>query len=456
MKSFPAGVTPPKKVRIYHRAGYFLLQWWDPSAGKTLNDRVDGDLIDAIARAREIDAKILAFRRGGVVSRDLRHDALVDAYLADQQRRADAGQIAIGTVQRYRSALSHYRDYVDTADLDRRYRRVSLVDRAFALDFAAFLKQRVVAANGRDKGNKRPLKSINFVLDATRAMYEWAADPHRGDLMPDGFRNPFLRDVVARRKVPTNPLGEPDITMTMAEEFLAVCDSFQLRLFAPMVLYGLRAAEPILICHEHMDGGFLHVNCIPELDYLTKGHRDKSLPMLPEVHKLLGDDDGQLSGLIYTRRRASEGRERPSLLGQSLDEMTIAYRDRVRQLKVPGTAARDKTLDSVIKDAGGLTYKRIEGEFKRIAKSLDWPTEATMKDFRHLFNTTMANAGLSLEERAYLMGQAPSKHVNLIYLHLNTLVERYNAAANKHYAGILKLLRLGSAKYAKVCDKNDS
>ncbi|MGB0766846.1 MAG: hypothetical protein ACPGYV_03970 [Phycisphaeraceae bacterium] len=448
MKSFPAGVTPPKKVRIYQRAGYFLLQWWDPSAGKTLNDRVDGDLIDAIARAREIDAKILAFRRGGVVSRDLRHDALVDAYLADQQRRADAGQIAIGTVQRYRSALSHYRDFVDTADLDRRYRRVSLVDRAFALDFAAFLKQRVVAANGRDKGNKRPLKSINFVLDSTRAMYEWAADPHRGDLMPDGFRNPFLRDVVARRKVPTNPLGEPDITMTMAEEFLAVCDSFQIRLFAPMVLYGLRAAEPILICHEHLTDSFLHINCIPELDFLTKGHRDKSLPLLPEVRQLLVGDDAAVAGLIFNRRGVSEGKLNPPLAGYSLQDLTAAYRYRVRQLKTADAAGREKVLDAVLNDAGGLTYKRIEGEFKRIAKALGWPEEATMKDFRHLFNTTMANAGLSLEERAYLMGQAPTKHVNMVYIHHNALVEKYKAAANEHYEGVLELLKQanGTAK----------
>lgn len=441
VKAFPKGVTPPKKVRIYQRAEHYLLQWWDPAAGKTLNDRVDGDLIDAIARAREIDDKLQAFRRGGVVSRDLGHDAIVDAYLADQQRRVDAGQIAIGTVKRYRSALNHYRDFVDGAGLDRRYRRVSLVDRAFALDFAAFLKQRVVAANGRDEGNKRPLKSINFVLDATRAMYEWAADPHRGGLLPDGFRNPFLRDVVARRKVPTNPLGEPDITMTMAEEFLASCDPYQLRLFAPMVLYGLRAAEPILICHEHLTDNFLHINCIPELDYLTKGHRDKSLPMLPEVRQLLASDNAKAKGLIFTRRGVSEGRLDPPLAGYSLQDLTSAYRARVRQLKTDNAAEREKVLDAVINDAGGLTYKRIEGEFKRVAKSLSWPEQATMKDFRHLFNTTMANAGLSLEERAYLMGQAPTKHVNMVYLHHNALVEKFKAAANEHYAGVLEMLR---------------
>lgn len=367
--------------------------------------------------------------------------ALVDAYLADQQRRADAGQIAVGTVKRYHSALDHYLAFVEAAELGRRYSRVSLVDRAFALDFAAYLKQRVVSGNGRSKGNKRPLKSINFVLDATRAMYEWAADPHRGGLLSDGFRNPFLRDVVVRRKIPANPLGEPDITMAMAEEFIAVCDPYQLRLFAPMVLYGLRAAEPILICHEHLTDNYLHINCIPELDYLTKGHRDKSLPLLPEVRQLLAGDDTTAKGLVFNRRGISKKKLNLPLVGYSLQDLTAAYRYRIRQLETADAAGREKVLDAVANDAGGLTYKRIEGEFKRIAKSLGWPEEATMKDFRHLFNTTMANAGLSLEERAYLMGQAPTKHVNTVYLHHNALVEKFKAAANEHYAGVLDMLR---------------
>ncbi len=41
------------------------------------------------------------------------------------------------------------------------------------------------------------------------------------------------------------------------------------------------------------------------------------------------------------------------------------------------------------------------------------------------------------------MGQAPTRHVIMVYLHLNTLVEKYKAAAAKHYAGVLKLLAPG-------------
>jgi hypothetical protein len=44
-------------VRIYARQDHHVLQFWDPAAKKTLYDRVHGDLIDAIARARDLDLK---------------------------------------------------------------------------------------------------------------------------------------------------------------------------------------------------------------------------------------------------------------------------------------------------------------------------------------------------------------------------------------------------------------
>ena len=59
----PSGISLPKKVRIYQRFDHFVLQWWDRQVKKTLSTRVDGDLIEAITKAREIDEKLLNFRR---------------------------------------------------------------------------------------------------------------------------------------------------------------------------------------------------------------------------------------------------------------------------------------------------------------------------------------------------------------------------------------------------------
>ena len=49
-----------------------------------------------------------------------------------------------------------------------------------------------------------------------RALYAWAADPDRGGLLPEGFRNPFLRATATRGLLKSDPLAEPDLTLPMA------------------------------------------------------------------------------------------------------------------------------------------------------------------------------------------------------------------------------------------------
>src|SRR4051812_41399028 len=91
---WPRGIDPPKKVRVYLRSGHFLLQWWDPSAGKNLSQRVDGDVVDAVVRAREIERRLVEFKssgRGAGVR--LSPDELVAKFLTDLNARADAGEV---------------------------------------------------------------------------------------------------------------------------------------------------------------------------------------------------------------------------------------------------------------------------------------------------------------------------------------------------------------------------
>jgi DDE superfamily endonuclease len=66
--------------------------------------------------------------------------------------------------------------------------------------------------------------------------------------------------------------------LQVAGHLAKACDSYQLRLFVPMLLFGLRATEPCLLFREFLDSGWLRVPCLPELDYLTKGRRDKRFP----------------------------------------------------------------------------------------------------------------------------------------------------------------------------------
>src|SRR5207249_11163120 len=109
-----------------------------------------------------------------------------------------------------------------------------------------------------------------------------------------------------------------DISIEMAADFILAADRFQLSLFAPLLLYGLRPGELGWLFAEHIEADWLSVASIPELDYSTKGRRDKRFPLTPCLRSLW-DSEGQMRpGLIYVNRPAAEGLQKPSLWGLSL------------------------------------------------------------------------------------------------------------------------------------------
>lgn len=441
IRDFPMGIAGPRRVRIYQRAEHFVLQWWDKAAKRNLSERVEGDLVAAIARARQIDERLEHFRSSGQQVKRASHEELIDRFLADLKRRADAGEIEPKTVARYMSALDHYRRFVDQPDIQRQYPRIGSVNREFALVFAAYLNQVLVLPNGHAHSQPRPMRRPDLVVDVVRAMYQWAADPDRGRLVPEGFRNPFARRARHDRRGPAVHLGDPDISLAMAAEFLAACDPVQLPLFAPMVLYGLRAAEPCFLFRESLDGSWLNVPCLPELAYLTKGRREKRLPLLPALKTVLAPLlTLQPSGVLYLRRGVIGGKEKPPLVGASLDHLVHEFQRRCA-LKAAHTAVdRQRIRDQVLHDAGGIDYDQIVGEFSKLARSLGWPKEATLKDFRHLFATCLENAGMPEHYRKYLLGHSPGRAASVHYTHLNEIRDRFEEAVERKLRPLIDAL----------------
>jgi hypothetical protein len=436
---FPTGIVAPQRLRIYRRSGHHLLQWWDPAARRNLAERIDDDLVAAIVRARQIEERLTNFRTGGRKhARRLLHGDLIDQYLADLRQRADAGEIGSATVKRYQDALQHYRAFCEQLDVRRNWPHAAGANREFRLALSAFLTSRAVAPNGRAAAPKHPMRGRVFVLDTVRALFEWAADADGGALLPEGFRNPFLRRGERRSLLQGDPLAEPDITLPMALDLVKTCDSYQLRLFVPMLLFGLRAAEPCLLFREFLDSGWLRVPCLPELDYLTKGRRDKRFPLLEDVQDLWDHLSGDHShGLLYLRRAVEELREKAPLLERSLEEITAEYRRRCAAGKTADAATRQRLRAAVISQAGGLRYDDIEREFQVLARRLNWPSQATLKDLRHLFATTMNNASLPEAYRRYLMGQSPGKAAIGAYTHLNELRRHYAEAVRREWQPLL-------------------
>jgi hypothetical protein len=444
---FPGGVTPPRKVRIYFRRDHYVLQVWDPRERATLSDRVEGDLVAAIARARELEERLAAARSAGRPRhRRLGHADLVGRFQADLGRRADAGEIDPATVGRYETALRHYLAFCAQQSAAKTFPFAAAVNRDFRLAFTSFLAGRQGPGGGRGATPAKPLKSKDFVLDTVRALYEWAADPDRGGLLPDDFRNPFRRSGASRSVLKGDPLAEPDVTQSMALDLVAACDAWQLRLFAPLLLFGLRAAEPCFLFREYLAGGWLQVPCNPDLNVKTKGKRSKRLPLLEALQPLWDLVRGDTtSGLLYVRRPVWEGAERPPLLGSALAELVQEYRRR-SAAGAGSAAARLRARDTVLGDAGGLNYDHVEGEFRRLARRLGWPAAATVKDLRHLFATTLNDAGMPEAYRRYLMGQAPGRAAVVSYTHLHELPRLYAEAVHKEWSPLVAAINRRAAE----------
>ncbi len=430
------GVTLPKRVRIYRRREHFVLQWWDRVQRRTLNERVDGDLVEAIGKARTISERLAAFNTSGASKRITLLD-VIDKFSIDLTERADAGEIAPGTPRRYLSALHHLREFVVQPLIQRDFRLASRVNRKFRLLFAAFLQRPTTK-------RKRNIDS-QFIFDTCRALFEWAADCQRGNLIGEGFSNPFCDRHGGATAVRPMALGEPDVTVDMACEYLARCDFFQLRLFATILLCGLRPSEITYLMSENRDTCWLQVECLPEISYFSKGRRDKRFPCVEPLDGLLGSSP---HGLLFTRR----GHESTLPLQGLAKE--FAYR--LTKLQSPSAAKREQVRDQLLREQGCLDYDRIEGEFHSVAAKLNWPRSATIKDFRHLFCTCLENAGMPEYYRRFLMGQSPGRAAIVGYTHLNKLREHYVAALRSELSPIVATIeeRLKSLDGASACRRS--
>ena len=436
-----AGIKMPRKVRIYQRSEHFVLQWWDRQFKKTLSTRVDGDLIEAISKAREIDENLLNFRRSGKCNARINQVQLLAQYQAHLERRSNSGEISLTTVNRYRSALSHYANFVKQPHILARYEKAIGIDHAFALEFRTYLKNLWVSPNGHPAASRKRLESLTYVMNTARGLFAWALSDQSGPLLPPQFTNPFAVRFRDTDETSSDLFGDPDISLAMAADFVRACDAWQLPLFCMYIFYGLRAAEPCWLFAESISYDWLRVECDRQLGYTTKGRRDKRLPMIEPVRRALAIAACPRSeGLLFQRRPSAIRRQRDQVLTRSREEMRTSYSNRIKERKTTSAAEAIKLRGEIHWQSGGLNYDLINKEFRQIHDRLGWTKSATLKDFRHLFSTCMGNAGIPDYYRKYLMGQSQGKAAIVQYTHLNQLKEHFQKAIHEQMGPILQAL----------------
>ena len=427
---FPCGIVPPKKVRLYSRANHFVLQWWEPAQKRTLSDRVDGDFLAALTRARQLDEQLDERGRVSTGRRRLSYAELIEGYMDHLRRRADAGEIDLRTVSRYQTALEYFKKFTSQLDVAADYPHPGRTDREFVLRFQGFLQQQRIV---RGKVT-RLLEGHEFILATVRSVFTWASDPEQGNLLADSFRNPFTGRNWTIRRPAIDLTRELPITIPMAADFLQACDGYQRRLFAPLILFGLRAAEIGWVFNEDVTSEWFTVRCHHELGYLTKGQRDKKFPLLPKIRSFLvpSSDCG-----LWVQRRSWATDSGPVF---SRDAMIAEYQRRLSRHGSPDAKIRRQVRTQLLREQGALEYDHIHGQFQNVGKQLKWPESATLKGFRHLFATSLENNGCPVSYRQYFMGQSQGRSAIVRYTHLDEMSRHFGDLIENRYAPILAAL----------------
>lgn len=390
----------------------------------------------------QIDERLELFRSSGTGRGRCGLYEFVSRYREHLQKRADAGEVDSATVERYGSTIRHFGAFVERPSVSKIYRNVSAVNRDFETEFSTYLQGLHVSPNGSPSAAVRPMRGQAFVMDVVRALFEWAADPERGNLLPSGFRNLFSKRSRRTSDIQVDPIRELDVTVAQAIKLVEACDQFQLSLFAPVILFGLRPGELSWLFHEHVENDWREVTCLPQLDYLTKGRRDKRFPLSDRLAEIMSVNSRNQHGLIYSSPRARTVKRPPPLLGGALVDLTDEYHRRCHAAGSIGAEKKRAIRDRLMREAGQLSYDQIKLELDKLATQLRWPKTATLKDLRHLFATCLENAGVPEFYRRYLMGQSFGKAPIVTYTHVteDKVREHYLSALRTELAPVAEAI----------------
>ena len=76
---------------------------------------------------------------------------------------------------------------------------------------------------------------------------------------------------------------------------------------------------------------------------------------------------------------------------------------------------RLKTLDSLFREAGAVTYDQLSREFQKMVRRANLPANPTLKSLRHHFGAALEKANISYFTRKYFMGHRVRRDPLAIY-----------------------------------------
>lgn len=315
---------PPARKRIGRVSLYLHRRQWYAyyrQAGRAVRQPLCSSESEAEVRASLINARLVA-EAAGVSIHDLDQD-LVVARAAAVCTAAPSITVAelrskflhhhehvlgssIGTVSRYATATRHLLAFCE---------REGVTD-ALAVPVALFverLRTVEVSPNGHANSSKRRLldKGVRYILETCRSMYHFGL---RRNHLPRQQPNPFSEIGLGQLRI----RDAKRIFVFSPEQELAFFQAAQPWAFAvhfTLAKTGLRSGELVHLLIEDLDlvNGWLHVRSKPELGWVTKTNRERRVPLVEPVARLLAAVvEGRPHGVVFRRQPKNELRPRAS------------------------------------------------------------------------------------------------------------------------------------------------
>lgn len=313
---------------------------------------------------------------------------------------------SLATVNRYRTATRHLVEFGERPG-----------GRPFAaheIDVEAFvrhLRSLRVAPNGHRNSRLRPLRDngVRYILETCRSMYAYAVKRRH---LPPYTDNPFAGIGGKRSRVED---AKPVFVFDEESElrFLTAADHWTFAVHFLLAKTGLRVGELVRLLVEDIDfeGGWLHVRNRPELNARTKTRRERAVPLIAEIIRVLRALVGHRQAGLVILRQTIDPKHLPLAQADSGQLAEIARR-RIADLEAAEHANLDRRAvirvqQQLWREAGATSADRIRNSIIRIGTTVGYDGLSCPKSWRHTFATLLQDANVDPLIRQQTLGHAP-------------------------------------------------
>lgn len=423
------------KVSIYRRGRSYWIYFRDK--GRSIRKKIDGNLAVARATASQVNVHLEQGRSSPFSFQTKPISQVVENFL--EHCRAVRG-LRIRSVRRYRAALDHFLEFVNTRP---NLNNIDQVKESTVEEFVRYLRRKKRVRSGEKTGPRDKYKTggIVFILSTCRTLFDYARKCH---LLSPYEENPFSNFPIEQMRS-REPSSVEYLNGGQISDFFGACDDWQFPLFFILNLYGLRVGELVhlLISDVDLPDERFFIRSKPFMLWYTKTSREWVLPIIPQVRplfkNLIGD---RKEGFLFLSRPHAEGRRKVCKF-ENRQMLESHISNMVEQLKGGNSNPSDEELFNltrrVLHRLGKIREDKVRLEFMKVAAGIGRSDVTMVHSLRHLFATLAEENGLNPLTVQTILGHS---RLEMTRYYTHTGLEAKKAAVQDFLAGKNRLDRI--------------